>query len=221
MIQKIFTLTLEPKNPVQFSLSELRLSLNGKLGEYTQLHKDDAAGFIHRYPVIQCKQIKNSLIVIGISQGADFLFSYSDGQKELSEGNITCTILERDACIRNEEFGISETPYTYEFLTPYLALNQQNAKKFYDLKGKPDRDAFMLRILSDNLATLAKSLAYQTPVPISCEAKLRFRVDFIDRENVIVFLGKFQTNLRIPDYFGIGQSVSKGFGTIRALPPES
>ncbi|PKL58683.1 MAG: hypothetical protein CVV34_01290, partial [Methanomicrobiales archaeon HGW-Methanomicrobiales-5] len=64
MIQKIFTLTLEPKNPVQFSLSEFRLSLNGKLAEYTQLHKNDAAGFIHRYPVIQCKQIKNFLIVI-------------------------------------------------------------------------------------------------------------------------------------------------------------
>jgi hypothetical protein len=30
-----------------------------------------------------------------------------------------------------------------------------------------------------------------------------------------VFLGTFQTNLTIPDYLGIGQSVSAGFGTIR------
>lgn len=221
MIQKIFTLTLEPKNPIQFTLSEFRLYLNGKLGEYTELHKDGATGFIHRYPVIQCKQIKNSLIVIGISQGADFLFSHSNGRKEISEGGNTCTILTRDDGIRNEEFAISETLFTYEFLTPYLALNQQNAKKFYDLKGKTERDAFIHRILSDNLATLAKSLDYLPPAPIRCEHKLRFRVDFIDRENVIVFLGKFQTDLRIPDYFGIGQSVSKGFGTIQTLPPES
>jgi hypothetical protein len=34
----------------------------------------------------------------------------------------------------------------------------------------------------------------------------------------MVFLGKFRTNLTIPDYFGIGQSVSQGFGTIRRVP---
>ncbi len=218
MILKIFTLTLEPANPVQFSLTEFRSYLTGKLGEYTALHKEGAAGFIHRYPVVQCKQIRHSLIVMGISQGADFLYHFADGRKEISEGNTACTILERDASVRNEEFGISGTTCTYEFLTPWLALNQQNAKKFYDLKGKPDRDAFMRRILIGNLETLAKSLDYKAPVPICCEAKLKFRIDRIDRENVIVFLGKFRTNLRIPDYFGIGQSVSQGFGTIRCIP---
>jgi hypothetical protein len=33
----------------------------------------------------------------------------------------------------------------------------------------------------------------------------------------MVFLGKFTTNLRIPDYFGMGQSVSQGFGTIKSV----
>ena len=41
--------------------------------------------------------------------------------------------------------GSSDKIHTYEFLTPWLALNQQNAKKFYDLKGKPKRDAFMTK----------------------------------------------------------------------------
>jgi hypothetical protein len=33
----------------------------------------------------------------------------------------------------------------------------------------------------------------------------------------MVFLGKFQTNLRIPDFLGIGLSVSRGFGTIHSI----
>jgi hypothetical protein len=33
----------------------------------------------------------------------------------------------------------------------------------------------------------------------------------------MVFLGTFRTNLQIPAYFGIGQSVSQGFGTVREL----
>ncbi|MDO9324504.1 MAG: CRISPR-associated endonuclease Cas6, partial [Methanoregula sp.] len=212
MFLKIFTLTLEPVDPIQFSIAELRSHLAGKLAEYTALHKDNSSGFIHRYPAVQCKQIKNTLLVFGISQGAALLEQLSKNQKEISAGKNTCTILERDPAIRNEEFGISGTPVIYEFLTPWLALNQQNAKKFYELKGKAERDAFIHKILDDNLAILCKSLDYKTPGPVTCEAKIKFRIDWIDRESVMVFLGKLRTNLRIPDYFAIGQSVSQGFG---------
>ena len=218
MLLKIFTLTLDPVDPVQFSIADMRAYFTVKLEEYTVLNKSNDTAFIYRYPAVQCKQIKNMLIIIGISQGAALLEQLSQDLNEISAGINTCTILERDAVIRNEEFGISDTTHTYEFLTPWLALNQQNAKKFYDLKGKPDRDAFIRRILIGNLETLAKSLDYKTPVPITCEAKIRFRIDWMGRENVMVFLGKFKTNLRIPDYFGMGLSVSQGFGTIKRIP---
>ncbi|MDP3563964.1 MAG: CRISPR-associated endonuclease Cas6 [Methanoregula sp.] len=218
MLLKIVTLTLEPVDPIQFSLPGLRSLLAGKLGEYTEINKSNANGFIHRYPVIQCKQVKNRLMVIGICQGAAVLEELSHDTNEIVAGKNSCTILERDAGTRQEAFGISGTMHTYEFLTPYLALNQQNAKKFYELKGKPERDAFMHKILAGSLATLAKSLDYKPPVPITCQEKIKFRIDWIERESVIVFLGKFQTNCRIPDYFGIGQSVSQGFGTVKSIP---
>jgi hypothetical protein len=32
---------------------------------------------------------------------------------------------------------------------------------------------------------------------------------------LIGFEGMFQTNFNLPDYFGIGKSVSRGFGTVR------
>ena len=215
---KIFTLTLEPADPVQFSIAETRAYFTVKLDEYTVLNKSNDTTFIYRYPAVQCKQIKNTLIIIGISQGAALLEQISLERNEMLSGKNNCTILERDVIIRNEEFGISGITHTYEFLTPWLALNQQNVKKFYDLKGKPERDAFIRKILIGNLETLAKSLDYKTPVPITCEAKIKFRIDWMGRENVIVFLGKFRTNLRIPDYFGMGQSVSQGFGTIKSVP---
>ena len=215
MILPVFTITLEPSNPLRFSLDELRSFFHKKSADYTRLHKDSAPGFIHRYPVVQCKQVKNTLMVIGIAQGADLLQEISEGNEEVGSGGTSCTISGRDPEIRKEEFGISDKIRTYEFLTPWLALNQQNAKKFYDLKGKPERDAFMQKILSGHLGTLARSLDYDLPAPLSCESKVRFRRERIDRENVMVFLGTFSTNLRIPDYLGIGLSVSQGFGTIR------
>jgi hypothetical protein len=79
----------------------------------------------------------------------------------------------------------------------------------------------MQKLLAAHLHTLAKSLDYGITIPVSCEAKVRFRRDRIGRENVIVFLGKFVTNLTIPDYLGIGLSVSQGYGTIKRITESS
>jgi hypothetical protein len=217
MILPLFTLTIEPANPLQFSVDELRSFFYKKLAEYTTLHHDSSGGFIHRYPVIQCKQIKSMLMVIGISQGADLLQEISEGEDKFRIGENTCTISRRDQDIRKEAFGISDKIHTYEFLTPWRALNQQNAKKFYGLMGKPERDAFMKKILTGNLSTFAKSIDYKLSSPLTCESRVRFKRERIHQENVMVFLGTFWTNLRIPDYLGIGQSVSSGFGTIRSV----
>lgn len=218
MILRIFTLTLEPENPVQFSLPELRTFLTLRLKEFTEHQPGNSAMSIHRYPALQCKLLKNTIIVVGICQGADFLKQISDNQEKISSGKNTCSIRGQDPAIRNEKFGISGTSTTYEFLTPWQGLNQQNTKKFYELKGKPDRDIFIQKILLGGLATLAKSLDYKNPEPVTCEQKLRFRKDWIDNSSVMVFTGRFQTNLQVPDYLGMGQSVSLGFGTLRRIP---
>lgn len=217
MILRMYTISLEPEYPLWFSADVLRSFLNRKLAEYAALHRDDTAGFIHRYPVLQCKQIKNDLLVTGIGQGADCLWQLGHDQTVLGAGESSCRIITRDPAIRPEPFGIADTTSTYEFLTPWLALNQQHAKKFYNLKGKTERDAFMQKLLTAQLNTLAKSLDCEVTVPITCEAKVRFNRERIDRENVMVFLGKFRTNLGIPDYLGIGWSVSQGYGTIKRI----
>jgi hypothetical protein len=217
MIIPFFTLTIELSNPLRVSIDDLRSFFLKKLEGYTSLHKDSMDTCIYRYPVVQCKQIKSILMVIGIGQGAGFLQEISRGGNRILIGENTCRITGQDKEIKKEIFSISDTTHTYAFLTPWRALNQQNAKKFYDLKGKAERDAFMQKILSSNLKTLAKSIDYDLPVPLTCECRVRFRRERVHHENIMVFVGTFRTNLLIPDYLGIGQSVSSGFGTIRRI----
>ena len=156
MILRMYTISLEPEHPLRFSVEELRSFLNKKLADYSALHKDDSAGFIHRYPALQCKQVKGDLIVTGISQGADCLSHLIRDETMLGTGESICRITARDPAIRSEPFGIADTVIMYEFLTPWLALNQQNAKKFYDLNGKPQRDAFMQKLLTAHLTHACK-----------------------------------------------------------------
>jgi hypothetical protein len=221
MILRMYTLSIEPEQPLLFSADEYRSFLNHQLAGYTYHHKENTTGFIYRYPVLLCKRIKDDCIVTGLSQGADCLWQLTQDKMVLGAGKSACRIISRDPAIRPESFGVVDTVTTYEFLTPWLALNQQNARKFYDLKGKPQRDTFMQKLLTTQLYTLAKSLDYDMIAPLLSEAKVRFRRDRIGRENVIVFFGKFRTNLRIPDYLGIGQSVSLGYGTIKRITESS
>ena len=220
MTRRIFTFTLSPANPLQFSLSEFRSLLTHQCAERTAQAGPGTTDnpFLSRYPPILCGQQKHEIRVAGLCQGADFLLSLVDGNTEILDGNLRCHIDTRDAEIRTEPFGLTDEEHEYEFLTPWLALNQQNEKKFYLLQGKTARDAFMQKLLITQLNTFVKSLEYSPEKPVTCTAHVRFVRERIDRQTVMIFKGRFRTNLSIPQYLGIGQSVSRGFGWVQEIP---
>ncbi len=220
MILRTFSLTLEPKNPVRFSLDELRAFLLRELAEYLRLHPDKADGFIHRYPVVQCRQIKNTLMVMGINEGAEFLKHWSDEGNEIGTAENTCTIREKSPALQEEEFGVSRTPQSYEFITPWLPFSQENNRKFYLLKGKEERDAFIRTMLVGNIFTLSKSLGYIVPGPVTADINMHFQKERIDGASVITLSGKFSLPFVIPDYLGIGRFVSAGYGVVHKRVPK-
>lgn len=217
MILHTFTLTLGSTRPIHGSAHELRGFFATKFNEYAELHQHNADKFIYRYPVVQYKMIGNVPTVIGINEGAEVLKQIFDEYHEIRLGENTYQVVERGISLKDEEFGISDKIHSYEFATPWLALNQENYRKFYALKGKPERDEFMRKILTGNILSMAKSLGYDVPGPIKCDAQVHFRKDRLKDVSVMVFTGKFQANFLIPDLLGIGKSVSRGFGAVRQL----
>ncbi|HPQ42367.1 MAG TPA: CRISPR-associated endonuclease Cas6 [bacterium] len=220
MILHTFILTLGSTRPIRGSAHELRGFFATKFTEYTELHQHDAGKFIYRYPVVQYKMIRNVPTIIGINEGAEVLKQIYDDYNEIRLGENIYSIVERGISIRDEEFGISDKIHSYEFVTPWLALNQENYMKFYALPGKPERDEFLRRILTGNLISMSKSLGYDVPGRIKCDTSVRFRKDRLKEVSVMGFLGRFHANFRIPDYLGIGKSVSRGFGAVKQQIPE-
>jgi hypothetical protein len=217
MILRTVTLTFDPDRPVRDPLPELRSFFNKKFAGYTECHHQEAGSFIHRYPAVQCKVIRDFPTVVGINEGAAFLKEFADESRVILLAPITYRIAEHDIVIRDEEFGCSDAVHSYEFATPWLALTQENYKKFYKLTGKPARDEFVQKIFVDTLLTLSKSLDYEIPAPISCDTNLHFQKDRLDGVSVMTFTGKFQVNFEIPEYLGIGKSVSQGYGAVRRI----
>jgi hypothetical protein len=215
MILRTFRLTLDRPGMARVSSDELRRVLAARLDAYVALHPADAATFIHRYPVVQYKRIDDVPTVIGINEGADTLLEISRKSTEILPG---VTITGTGAGLLEEAFGISDTPRSYEFATPWLGLNQENYRKFFKLKGKPERDVFIRKMLAASIATMAKTLNCPVPAPVSCEVNLHFTKERLDGVSVMSFTGKFQADFLIPDYLGIGKSVGRGFGAVRQVP---
>lgn len=217
MILHTFALTLGSTRPIHGSAHELRGFFATKFNEYAELHQHNADKFIYRYPVVQYKMIGAVPTVIGINEGAEVLKQIFDDYQEIRLGENIYQIVERGISLKDEEFGISEKIRSYEFATPWLALNQENYRRYYALKGTPERDEFVRKILIGNLISMSKSLGYDVPGQIKCDAQVRFRKDRLKDVSVMTFTGTFQANFLIPDYLGIGKSVSRGFGAVRQL----
>jgi len=221
MLLKTFTLTLASTRPIRAPASMLRGFFATKFNEYTLLHQHSADRLIYRYPLVQYKMIGDTPMVIGINEGADVLTQIYDKYDEIKLGDEVYEIVEKGISVRNQEFGATTEIISYEFATPWLALNQENYFKYYGLKGREERNEFLRKTLIGNLLSMSKSFEYQVPSRIECEVWVNARKSRLKDINLMSFTGEFKTSFIIPEYLGIGKSISRGFGAVKRKTIES
>jgi hypothetical protein len=124
-------------------------------------------------------------------------------------------LVERGIALKEEEFGISTEIITYEFITPWIALSQNNYQRYLESKREQRRE-LLRRTLIGNILSASKGLDYVVLEEIKVAiGGLHRRKCELKGTPFIGFLGRFMVNFMIPDYMGLGKSVSRGFGTVR------
>ncbi len=211
---KVFTLSLTSTRPIQESGAQLRGFFATKFNEYSLLHQHNADKFIYRYPMVQYKMINRTPTVIGINEGAEVLKEIYDEYDKIKLNGNEYEIVERGITYKKEDFGISDKLIKYDFVTHWFALNQENYKKYLILDKEQQYD-LLNRNLIGNILSMSKSLNYQVPEMIKCHTELQERSSSLKGNEIIAFRGSFVTNFQIPDYLGLGKSVSRGFGTVK------
>ena len=116
------------------------------------------------------------------------------------------------------EFGYSDEIFMYEFASPWIGLNQSNFKKYTDA-GNNNKDQMLKRIMTGNILSMAKYLDcwLSEDQKIRIDHKLKEIKVNLKGRSMTAFNGIFKTNFLIPDYLGIGKSVSRGFGMVRRV----
>lgn len=215
MILKTFTLILKSSRPIHGSSTQLRGFFATKFNEYVLLHQHNTDKFIYNYPLVQYKMIDKRPTVIGINEGADVLIEIYDKYDKIGLKNNVYEIVEREISYKNEYFGISDKFHTYSFETPWFALNQENFTNKYQRMNPTEQKELLQKTLIGNILSMSKSLGYTVPSQIKCEPNLQPGVGSMKGVKIATFKGEFMVNFLIPDYFGLGKSVSRGFGTVK------
>ncbi|MDY6966752.1 MAG: CRISPR-associated endonuclease Cas6 [Halobacteriota archaeon] len=214
----MITLTLKSNYPITEDASKLRGFFATKFNEYSLLHQHkDVDKLLYRYPRVQYKILDNIPVVLGIEEGADLLKEIYDRYDEIRLGDNVYKIIERGITLKEVEFGLSRDILSYRFITPWIALNKDNYERFYKLSRRDGRE-LLRKTLVGNILSASKGLDYVVLDEIKLDiGRIDQKKCFIKKTPLIGFECDFMVNFLIPDYLGLGKSVSRGFGVIKRL----
>ena len=104
-----------------------------KYNEIEQMHNHKDDKFIYRYPHIQYKVLNNNPVLLGIEDGAKIIQEndiFLDDVIKIGQQEFESN--QREISFKKVKLGVSDEIIKYKFITPWLALNQNNIKKYID-----------------------------------------------------------------------------------------
>lgn len=199
--------------------NSLRGFLAARYPQNSILHNHSESGrVIYVYPRIQYKVLSGEGYIIGIDEGSELVRDMEPALEVIELKGVSYRIIEKQLITGNKRFGLTEEAQNYTFCKPWLALNEENYIKYRNFSNQKAAKEFLANILCANLLSIAKSLGYVVDGQITITSlKVKAQETFLKGTPMLGFLGSFSVNFDIPDYWGIGKSVSRGFGTVKRL----
>lgn len=189
-------------------------------GDDPLFHNHHGEKFYYTYPLVQYKRINGHAALIGINQGAEALtqllgkkasYSFQLGNRTADMGATT---------IRSEEFTVTsgDSAYTYS-IDRWLPLNKENYQTFLQTESMVKRIVMLEKILVGNILSFGKGVGIFFEHPVTCQISQLESSGLINYKGVELtgFSVKFRCNTSLPEYIGLGKSVSIGNGVVRNI----
>jgi hypothetical protein len=167
----------------------------------------------YAYPLVQYKVIDKIPVLLGFQEGADLLISLFLQIREIDIEGQRYPVLAKNIQQKQCELSVNKQLYNYSFKTLWMALNQENFKKYEGL-DEPNRTDFLNRQLQNNILSFYKGLSFRTDERIMVITRLEEKQTLFKNQSMLAFSGQFTSNAYLPEWTGIGKAVSRGFGTV-------
>ena len=169
---------------------------------------------IYQYPVVQYKVLNNSPFIVALEDGIRSIHPHLMEQTELRLGENTYTDLALDIKLQELPLGDSRIVRQYAFITPWLALNQENYEK-YTRSSDEEKEQMLSQILVGNILSMCKRFGVTIENHLTATHQLQETQVLYKGRKMNGFTGTFQMNCCIPDLCGIGKGTARGFGTVK------
>ena len=218
---EIKTLLIQFDNPIEREeIKFFRAAVISSLQEKNVLfHNHVEEGYRYAYPLIQYKRIHGKAAIFCIGEGVDAIYGYFTSNNfsyQLGERHIEAKLDHILAQTFTSEKSDSLTSYRVK---NWLPLNKENYTTYQQLDNMVERIGLLEKILVGNLMSLFKGIGIHTDTDIKVsitDIKSQHTIRYKD-VRLSAFDMEFKTNVQLPDYIGIGKSVSQGFGIVEAI----
>ena len=172
----------------------------------------------YRYPRLQYKVVDGRGLIIGFAEAAEVLAGLPYPES-LHLGRQDFAVREVSSEQSPGSWGLCERMRGYRWLTPWLILDEAGLAKYFRLKSPHSQKFYLESLLISNLLAISKELGFRPGGQITAEIRELKQITVeIHGGHTMGFAGSFAANMEMPDYFGLGRSVARGYGTVKSTP---
>lgn len=178
-------------------------------------HNHLGGGYLrYSYPLIQYKRIGGRAAIFAIGAATDAIWEFFQGTDyniRLGKRKLRLCI---DKIIRSE-VELTDNGIAAYCLDSWLALNEENYKKFQSLESLSERIAMLESVLTGNILSMYKGCGVFIERPLHVKLLDLSPPKTVRYKSIplVAFDVEFNSNVSVPLYAGLGKHVSVGFGT--------
>ncbi|NMC40445.1 MAG: CRISPR-associated endonuclease Cas6 [Bacteroidales bacterium] len=222
MVKRVRILTIIFDSEIKvWEIPALRGAIVEKVGKENIIFhnhlKTDA--YLYRYPLIQYKNIRGKPAMVCIDYGVDEIHKFFDKPDwSVKIGDRWLDMKVYKLLLNQFNMQVWESMFHYH-IRNWVALNQENYKKYQTIESEKERIEFLERTLIGNIIAFAKGIEWdiEKQIKLSITSPVRNTVVSLKGKKVLGFNIDFITNVFLPNYIGLGKSVSLGFGMVKQI----
>ncbi len=176
------------------------------------------------YPLVQYKRIHGKPTIVFLEEAVDVAhYFFSNMPTDLRVHNHLISTKIDTLVMRQPTLQVWDNTFTYK-IWDYAPLKYENKEKYDAMESLTERVVFLEKLLTSHIIAFAQNIKWA----IHLQNRVQVRIKDIKRHRQMPYKDMqwdafdlvFECNVSLPNYIGLGNHVSVGWGIIKNMQPQ-